>query len=697
MARIDANFGRSAGVSAAQITPERRDNFNALGRAVSSVGAALEERRQFSAEVDRIRTAREDDLALAELSTRATIDFSKRLDAEADAYDGAERGFADRQRALFDKMVDEEVAKQPERRQREARLALLGVAQRHELAALDIEDRRRDAFILNETGRQTDADANAVRLDPSFYATALENHERRKLALDPSLARDFDKARSALDLAYGEARIDQDPDGFLDELKSGGLKTIDAAIHGRLVSAAQSEKDRRARQALADQKRAAVEAKAVVTAEIKGILKAIDNGLPVDASRLSNLAGVAAAGGPKVQQMFLEQAALVRGVEYIYRAPFADSEAELAAERARLSASGDVGRADATRIDALEKAHAAVRRRAEQDFAGFAIDAAPDRVPPLDIDNLDAAALRFRAGAIDAAADYYGVGVGKDKGKAYFSDAERTALARKFADDPKGAVEAAAIISALPQGTAMLAEIAPEAKELAHLGGVLAADGSAQFIDDAVAGAALTKKDGFKRATPSEAKDRARRTLGPAFALFPPSGEAAASSARLAYEARAARNGLSTEDFDAEEFDRALQEAAGAVFDRRGFRRGGVDDYRSARGFSGKVLIPNWLASGDLKNLIGRLTPADFGGEEPTDEAGNRIRPEVLKRAFPVAIGEGRYQLALGDPLSDPQWVKSGDAEFILDISKIRDRLAGPARPPAPDIPAANPTELLGE
>ncbi len=677
MPRIDAGFGRQAGVNPASITPERSRALEDLGRGIAAVGGALEERRQFNNQVNHIRERQADDLALAELQSNTTIELSKRLDAASAQYDGAEGGFGERVRTEFGKFADETIAKEPARRQREARLALTGVTQRLALAAYDIEDGRRSAFVLKEAGRQSETDANAVRLDPAFYETALENHERRKGALDPSLRADYEVQRGAIDFAYGQARIDQDPDGFLKELKAGGLKQVDADVHTRLVNAAQAESERRRRQAIADFKLARAETKAAVTQELKSIEMAIEAGLPVDPTRLAS-AAAAAAIDPALQAKVSVQANVLRAVDYIMKAPFADAEAELAAMRARIAASGDAGPEETATLVALQKATAAQRTRASQDFAAFAQSAAPDRIAPLDLDALDARALSARGAAIEAAADYYGAGADK----AYFTDAERTALAAKFLTDPKGAVEAAAVISAAPQGRQMLSELAPKSPELAHLGGLLAADGEATFIDDASQGAALTREKGFKSAVTKAADTEARALFGTAFALFPQSAEAARRSARLAYEARAARSGRASDDFDTELFGRALQEAAGGVYDRRGSLRGGVQPYRTAQGHAGEVLLPGWVKNGDMNRIMHQIAPQDLGGAVTTAD-GVPLRTDVVRKAFPVAVGEGRYLLALGDPLSDPQWAQQDGENFVLDLNSIRDRLA-----PAPAVSA---------
>ncbi len=682
MGRIDARFGRQAGVNPVSITPERDRSIEDLGRGVEAVGAALQERRQFNARVDRIREREADDLALADLTSRTTIALNKRLDEEADKYDGAEGGFADRIAETFRQETDKMIAAEPPRRQKEARLALTGLNQRLALAAYDIEDGRRASYTLTEAGRQAAADANATRLDPAFHATAIENHERRKMALPVNLRADYDENRRAIDFAYGEARIDADPQGFLQELKAGALSSLDPAVHGRLTNAATAEIERRARQAKADARAAMADAKAAAKQEIANIDAAIDAGLPVDPARLANVAAAAAGAGPDVAQDIQERADVLRAVSYIQRAPFADAEAEIAAERARIAAKGDASGLEARRLAAVEKAAGASRRRASQDFAGFAADAFPDRVQPLDVDNLTPQALSARASAIDAAAEYFGA----DAEKAYLTDHERASLARRFIEDPKGAVETASVIAALPQGRRVLSEIAPKAPELAHLGGLLAQGGDGQFIDDAAQGAALARQTGFKaRVTPSVASEF-HAELAPAFALFPDSAQAAARSASMALEARALRNGWTADDFNTNAAamsakERAIQEAAGGRFDRRGKLFGGVEDY-SAFGRSGRALTPSWLENGKLRTTIARAIPADYGGAFDAD--GNAVRPEIVRKAFPVAVGDGKYFLALGDPYGDPEWLldAKGD-ELVLDLTKIRDRLENRPAPPA--------------
>ncbi len=662
MARIDARFGAPRGVRAGITTPGGRPATDEVARGLAAGAAALDARRAEHEALTAERNAEEDRLAIASARSAAQLDWTRALDDANEAFDGGEEGFA----ASFEKVIGEElnarVAAAPRRRQNDLRLALMGVTQSLSLAALDIEDGKRRAFMLTRANEQADADINAVRSDPAFLDAALENRDMIAGSLPQALRGQWANERTeAIYAAYGEARIDIDPGGYLDELEAGSLDAhLAPADKSRQAGAARTALDRLEREIERRAEQAEREAGAAVSAELDAIEAAANAGLPVDEGRFDAMAATAFRADAATQTLFQEQSAILRGVAAMQDMPLADAAASIAGERARLNAKGDASGFEARRVTALEGALRGMGEKLRDDPIGFMVDRG--RAEPLDIDNLDTDGLAARAALAEAGADYYGVEA------QYFSDIEREGLERRFLADPKGAIETAALVAGHPRGGAMLAEIAPKAPELAHLGGLLAARGEPAFIDDAGQGAELVRTEGFKSAMGREAAETAAALVGPAFMLHPATGAAAQETARLAYEARARRKGLTPLEFDADLYERTLQEAAGGVYDRRGNLWGGVQEYRGRR-----VVVPRWMRNGEFSGFFRSLTDDETG--LAYDESGNRIAARTLRRGTPVAVAEATYFIAMGDAASDPQWaLDAGGQPLAIDFNAIRAR-----------------------
>lgn len=672
MARIDGNRGRVQGVGAALTTPSSTAQPGGLG--LDRVGAVFAERRaKHEANTDRI--------TLAESASAYRLEASKHLDARADGFDGTGGPFADHVGAELSELAEAQIAALPSRLQQDARLRLGALRDELTLAAFNIEDARREEATLAGLARAGSAETNAILSDPAHYATALDNLDGLAEAAPAALRAKFlADQRAAYAAAYGEARINADPQGYARELESGALDdALAPQVKARQIDAARNEIRRRQDRARIERERNESRAGAAYRSEAAAIERAVSMGLPVSEERLEALGGVAAQGGADTQGAYAVFADAARSAAALQDMAPAEARRALADIRKRVQARGDVTPVEADAIALIEKTVTGTETRLTQDFAGYLVDRGA--LAPLDLGALDRGALSARAAEADAASARLGVEA------QYFTETERAALGRL---DPGGPemLQIASLVAGHPRAPQMLAEIAPKNPELAHFGGLLAQNGSPAFVEDAVAGAAARRDAGFETAirkgdaTGDGALAVASSVYGAAFALSPQTRRASENAAGLAYDGRAQRSGVTREDFDPDAYGRALQEAAGGVYVREGRREvlyGGVAEIGSRR-----VHAPSWIRNDRFEGVIralGEDAIAAAGGPAVT-ASGAPIDWREIKRGTPVAVREGVYQIALGDPASSPEWAMRPDGGvYTLDLNAIRDRLQ--ARPAA--------------
>lgn len=263
----------------------------------------------------------------------------------------------------------------------------------------------------------------------------------------------------------------------------------------------------------------------------------------------------------------------------------------------------------------------------------------------------------------------------------YLKSGEAAALGNMIRAQPEtGAAIAAAIVSgAGDQAAAVLAEFGDDAPLVAEAGAILALGGSPQAASDVIAGYGKgIDGKALKPLKPAISRAGFRDVAGDSLALAPKDAarieRAAGSIARL----RIANDGLEPDSDEAREVHaRAVQEAAGAVFDR-GVQFGGFANY------NGKVLIPSAIRADAFEDVIAAIGDEDLAGLAQKPRAGvafwglsKRSMAATLKAARPVAVSGG-FAFAMGDPGGDdPQFVQGDDGEiFVLDLLSLRDRLS---------------------
>lgn len=364
-------------------------------------------------------------------------------------------------------------------------------------------------------------------------------------------------------------------------------------------------------------------------------------------------------------------AALRQEAEFFHtlasRAP-ADAEAAISALKAK------TGEGGATAITAArnQRADAFLKTMTEglkEDPLGWGERAGITTVPALDF--ADPSSLSARGDAAEAVAAHYGTR------PVYLRPQERAALARNVEQGGDAMLSVVNGIAAGfgPRAPAVLAEVSASAPVLAHVGGVVLAGGSQELAADVAEAIKMRRDPAFKPPNwkPQPFRDMAAEVLGPAFLAAPDALRTAETTAKTAFEARAYRRGLAPslgDDDSKAAFARTLQEAAGATFDRNGVQYGGVGTHGGSwwRGGGTKVVVPPSVRTDRFSDVIDAVRDEDLGGVLTASE---------LQGARLLAVGPGRYRVALGDPEGDdPQYVTTPDGRFwTLNLNALEPAL----------------------
>ncbi|RWN47183.1 MAG: lytic transglycosylase domain-containing protein [Mesorhizobium sp.] len=298
------------------------------------------------------------------------------------------------------------------------------------------------------------------------------------------------------------------------------------------------------------------------------------------------------------------------------------------------------------------------------------------------------AIMSQRAKSAEQAATELGVPV------RYLKAGEAVAIGKMVRADPaNGAAMAGAIVAgagnAAPQ---VLAEFGKDAPMIAESGAIVAFGGSPRAAEDVILGYGKGA-DGkqMKGLKPDAAKQSFAEVTGNALELArDDSGRIERAAASIARK-RISEEGLDpTSDEAAGVHAQAVQEAAGAVFDR-GVQFGGFTTIGGGYFSAGqKVLVPSEIRADRFEDLLHAVTDDDlktlrhlpkagigfFGAARGGDPRFAKSPAATIRNATPVAV-DGGFAFAAGDiNTSDPQWIMAEDGRpFILDLVAMRDRL----------------------
>lgn len=277
---------------------------------------------------------------------------------------------------------------------------------------------------------------------------------------------------------------------------------------------------------------------------------------------------------------------------------------------------------------------------------------------PDDVERL----VSIRVGAAQSAALRFGVA------PRHFKAGEIDAIeAAAKADPAAGAQIAGAIVrGAGPSAPAVLKEFGRQAPAMSGAGAILAGGGSPQAAADVLAGAGKNP-DGKAWPEKGEADRRlaGNETIGGA--LGPAAMERVIGSAEKIARKRIAEAGVEVDSDEAKAIHaRALQEAAGAIYDGDTQWGGFTTPSGGWFGHDRQVAVPNFIRVDMLDEVIGALRDEDLAGIA----AG--FTAKDIGEATPILTEKG-YQFALGDAASGVPLLipgKDGGA-FTLDLGAM--------------------------
>ena len=624
----------------------------------------------------------ENRLALARLDGDARVEFAKTFDSAAEAYDGANPGFADQLRGTLSTRIDEIVGGLDRDRQDAARLSLERLRDNTALQALNVERSRRTAHVQRGITEWGQTAVNAVASDPAQFFGFRENVDDIVAGAPAHLRADLkNQLLGNLGETYGIARIDDDPHDFLDELNGGDLDhVLNGADKQRLVVGAEREIDRRQKAAQVALRKQQAAASAAFKTAIDDIEDAQNLGLPVSQDRLDQLRGLSGLGDERLAGEVNEKVHIFEEAQRVAQLPPLEGQRQVDEERRRIANQGDASSFEVDRLEALTKAVDGKRARVNRDPVAAGIQ--DGDISPIDFAEIGLETIPARVAQADAYASEVGVA------PSYLSSVERDSLAAFIQGDAGGFTFATGLAGTV-SGQKLLSEILDREPTLVQLASLKANGVSQSAITDAQRG--FARRDAGEdsrirvRTTASGGGADAQATVGSAFANLPNTGRGVIAVADAIYEERAAKQGLDKSNFDEDLYQRGLQEAAGATYDRRGNQSGGITRYRGR-----EVVVPTWMREDRFRthwrNLSDEQVSKASQGHAFTSD-GVRAEARHISRGHPVAIGNGRYWVNLGDT-DDEAFLRGADGRpFEINLRNLRsDFDESQVRRPIPDV-----------
>jgi hypothetical protein len=406
---------------------------------------------------------------------------------------------------------------------------------------------------------------------------------------------------------------------------------------------------------------------------IDGQIGFLKKGLPVSNGAISAIRSeVERTGSTELSANLAFMSGLANWQRAAVGMPVAALDGQITALRRQMSEQGAT-EAAVTTLDVMEGLQKEMGAALKNDPLTFAQASGVHTVEPLDFSDGAKLQVSLAERSSDAAAVSQRYGIKPQ----YFTQTERDGITKLFEDNPASLPQLAmGIASGLGKDAPKaLAELSKDAPVLAHVGGLLLANGNQKFAVDLADGLSMRKMDGYKSALPTDKAlaDAAAETFGAALSRNPELQSAALSAATAAFERRMAKKGLSIKDFDTagsparREYQAALNEALGATF-QDGVQFGGITEVNGA-----ETIAPADIEATALQTAIDNLSVDDLAAFDIRPANGIAFTTSQMRRAQLVAVGDGTYRMALGDPFSDePQFIKTHDGkDFELDMRTL--------------------------
>jgi len=408
----------------------------------------------------------------------------------------------------------------------------------------------------------------------------------------------------------------------------------------------------------------------VLERSVDGVMERVKKGFDVPpAERTALKASVEASGAPEVVEAFRWFETL-SDWQLKHRGARPDAvAAQVAALEADMREKGATERGLAA-LDVMAGLQRTIERGLKDDPLAHAERVGRLTVTPLDTSTPAAfrASLSARAAEADAVADFYGTP------KRFFRKAEVAALRQQAGENPEFLLAFARDLEVLGRDTPRaLAEISKEAPVIAHAAGIAVATRDDTVLSDTAQALGLRKIEGYE---PLALKPEGKRAavadaLGPAMMATPATEAAAIAHADLLFELRARAAGVDP----AADPDSAAELYAGALNDALGAHQVDGAQYGGLTSVNGSPAVaPSWLRADTLEGLVQSLDDLDLADLPPIWSAnGQPITPARLAGGKLLALGDGRYHLALGDPASgDAQLVMANPAQpWVLDLRRL--------------------------
>lgn len=275
----------------------------------------------------------------------------------------------------------------------------------------------------------------------------------------------------------------------------------------------------------------------------------------------------------------------------------------------------------------------------------------------------------------------------------YLKAGEAVAIGKMVRADPaNGAAVAGAIVAGAGNAALqVLAEFGKDAPMIAESGAIVAFGGSQRAAEDVIEGYAKPDGKALKGLKPDAAAENFAAVTGDALQLARDDRDRIERAAASIARKRISEEGLDpTSDEAKAVHSQAVQEAAGAVYDK-GVQFGGFVDVGGGIIAAGKkVLIPSDIRADRFEDLLHAVTDEDlktlkhmpkagigfYGAARGGDPRRALSGAATIRNATPVAV-DGGFAFAAGDPSSaDPQWIMGDDGRpFVLDLVGLRKRL----------------------
>ncbi|MEO0784272.1 MAG: hypothetical protein AAFY10_01140 [Pseudomonadota bacterium] len=731
MVRIDANRRGLRGPSTGAV----RVTSPARGRALSQLGASLrgvgdDQLAEIEAKRERDQT-NADRVTAAKIVSENRLAWSTDLDASLKAYDGAQAGFADTFMEDIARRRDEALAGADERVRPLIELQFVGVSERLAAAALAGEEGKRQTYVMGGLRETLDTEAKRVLEQPDDLSGALENLDLLAESAPAGLRKAFaEEGRALLGAAYADKLMGEQPARLLSELNDGLLDGVyDAEAKAGLIDRAGAQVERNLRAAQQAREGAERERTARARDLSSRVVAYYTAGLapPANLLEAAQMATTAADAPGQAERMALARYKaqrddrkdagdladdLLDSLEEATESGLRPSRETVAAAQRAIQASGDgdlaarlndIAKTAELRqeaafmprgeLDALIETYrqsevdpsevnefntlrnvAAARARASDDAVGWA-KANGMALTPVDLAGpglVDVVARRV------AEAEGLAEMTGEDL--QIFSADERRQMAGALQALPpeERADRLARLVSGAGRAsTHLIGELAEDEPYLGQAG-YLTATGRGHIAVQAMEGMAAAERDG---AVMPKARDLDALERSAAYGAIarPDVREAVIQTARGLLAGELARTGRTGEDFDvgnsddAELYESMLSQAAGQVGPV-----GGIGEVRGQ-----KILLPSHLSSEDVRGLMRGITPEEWTGWSFTGNApamadgqlaSEALSARRLRRARLVSVGEGRYQVDVGDPETGSAFlVDSADPSkrYVLDLTGV--------------------------